>query len=171
MDTISNISKQTSDLTIFNYVFHFGVQEHGFITSLENTPFWHQQRDICVFISFIETCSWKSNMKHIVKYDFCLNILLMIVQKWASNSKQDIYTRAYLGPGPIRTPGTGHPKQYISQCTQYLTPGVILDFQEQIFRTVRKNTLFWRRLCQRPKGGFEDLNIDMFLEVQNETCS
>ena len=56
-------------------------------------------------------------MKHVVKYDVYLDILLMvsiyvcnqilIVKKWTSNSKWDIWTRVYFGPGPIGTRDRG----------------------------------------------------------------
>jgi len=43
----------------------------------------------------------------------------------------------------------------------------MFDFREHVFRTVRTYTF----LTGAKKVYFEDLNEDMFLEVQNETCS
>jgi len=56
-----------------------------------------------------------------------------------------------------------NPISNISKWTSYLTTCVILDFQEHVFRKVRKINLSGagaRNVC------FEHLNKDMFLEVQ-----
>ena len=59
----------------------------------------------------------------------------------------------------------------ISQQTQYLITGFILDFKENVFRQVWKMHLFAAGSAGAKKVCFQDLNKDIFLEVQNETCS
>ena len=46
-----------------------------------------------------------------------------------------------------------------------------MDFQENVYKKVRKIHLFGAGSAGAKKVCFEDLSIDIFLEVQNETCS
>jgi len=46
-----------------------------------------------------------------------------------------------------------------------------LDFQEHVFKQVRKMHLLGAGFASAKKVCFEDLSKDMFLEVQNETRS
>ena len=47
----------------------------------------------------------------------------------------------------------------------------MLDFQENVFNKVREINMFGAGSAGAKKVCFEDLSIDIFLEVQNETCS
>ena len=47
----------------------------------------------------------------------------------------------------------------------------MLDFQENVFKQVRKMLMFGADFAGAQKVCYEDLFKDMFLEVQNETCS
>jgi len=64
----------------------------------------------------------------------------------------------------------GHPKQYVPVGTVFNT-AFILDFQEHVFRTVKQNTPSGAGSSGTRKVCFEDVNKDMFMEVQNERCS
>ena len=57
---------------LYNYMFHFGLPGK----CLHLSPQTHTFLDTC-FRTFIKTFSWKSKMKHVVKYDLYLHILLM----------------------------------------------------------------------------------------------
>ena len=46
-----------------------------------------------------------------------------------------------------------------------------MDFQEHVFNKVRKRNLLGAGSAGAQKVCFEDLSKDIFLEVQNETCS
>ena len=105
-------------------MFHFGLPGKCLYKSPGNTPFWRR------------TFSWKSKMKHEVEYDVCLDILLMgsicnkilIVKKWTSNSKWDIWTWAYFGPRPIGTREPGDPDPGTRGPGSSNTIGLTFDF-------------------------------------------
>ena len=62
MNSLSTISKQTSYLT----------------TCLISRKIHLSGADRCIFRTCIKTCSWKSNMTHVVKYEVYVDILLMV---------------------------------------------------------------------------------------------
>ncbi len=59
----------------------------------------------------------------------------------------------------------------ISKSKQYFLTGFILEFQENVYKQVGKIHMFGAGSAGAKKVCFEDLSIDIFLEVQNETCS
>ena len=54
---------------------------------------------------------------------------------------------------------------------KYLATCFILDFQENVFKQIRKIHLVGAGSAGAKKVCFEDSSKDMLLEVQNETCS
>ena len=64
----------------------------------------------------------------------------------------------------------GHHKQYI-QVDIIFNYMFHFDFQANVFRKVRKIHLSGASSAGARKMCFEDFSKDMFLEVQNETCS
>ena len=47
----------------------------------------------------------------------------------------------------------------------------ILDLQENIHKKIKKTFYMSAGLASRRVVGFEDLSIDVFLEVQNQKCT
>jgi len=62
---------------ICNCMFHFGLPGTCFYKSHYNTPS-DPASERCISRTFIKTCSWKSEMKHVVKYNAYLEILFMV---------------------------------------------------------------------------------------------
>ena len=57
---------------IFNYMFY-----HAFIQVITILPSGTEEpaSEMCIFQAVINTCSWKSKIKHVGKYDVYLDIL------------------------------------------------------------------------------------------------
>ena len=60
------------------------------------------------------------------------------------------------------------PRNNIVYQMQYLTISFILDLQENIYKKVKKTYYMSAGFAGQHVVSFEDLNIDIFLEVQNQ---
>ena len=80
-----------------------------------------------------------------------------------------VHFRVFLSKSTLRSIN-GHPKQYILADTIF-NYRFHFGLQENVFKKIRKIHIFGAGSAGAKKVCFEDLSKDIFLEVQNETCS
>ena len=123
MGPTSNISKETSYLTTFlilasSKIPLFKSPKHIFLAPAKSTP------ERYIFQTFPKTCSWKSRMKNIVKYDVYLDILLVgciyvTKYRFCKESPKSILQPRHpgFGTGMHHVPGPGAWYQVPENCS------------------------------------------------------